>query len=57
MEELISQGGLYIFVRGFRRAYKRRGLYPRGGLYIFVGGFRRAHKWRGLYPRGVYTSS
>ena len=30
MEGLISQGGLYIFVRGFRRAYKRRGLYPRG---------------------------
>ena len=29
MEGLISQGGLYIFVRGFRRVYKRRGLYPR----------------------------
>ena len=23
------RGGLYIVVRGFRRAYKRRGLYPR----------------------------
>ena len=23
--------GLYIFVRGFRRAYKRRSLYPGGG--------------------------
>ena len=30
MEGLISQRGLYIFVRGFRRAYKWRGLYPRG---------------------------
>ena len=32
MEGLISQGGggLYIFVRGFRKAYKWRGLYPRG---------------------------
>ena len=24
------KGRLYIFVRGFRRAYKRRVLYPRG---------------------------
>ena len=23
------RGGLYIFVRGFSRAYKQRGLYPR----------------------------
>ena len=30
MEGLISQGGLYIFVRGFRRAHKWRGLYLRG---------------------------
>ena len=30
MERLISQGASYIFVRGFRRAYKRRDLYPRG---------------------------
>ena len=29
MDGLISQGGLYIFVRGFRRVYKRRGLRPR----------------------------
>ena len=29
MEGLISHGGLYIFVRGFRRVYKQRGLYPR----------------------------
>ena len=29
MEGLISQGGLYIFVRGFRRVYKRRDLHPR----------------------------
>ena len=52
--ELISQGGLYIFVRGFRRAYKWRSLYPRalinggayirGSLYNFVKGFRRAYK-------------
>ena len=57
----------YIFVRGFRRAYKWRGLYPslgykppwdsQGGLYIFVRGFRKAYKRRGLYPRGAYTSS
>ena len=41
--------GLYIFVRGFRRAYKRR------GLYIFVRGFRRACKRGILYPRGLLT--
>ena len=56
MEGLISQGGLYIFVRGFRRAHKWMGLISQGGLYIFVRGFRRAYKRRGLYPRGVYTS-
>ena len=36
------RGGLYIFIRGFRRAYKRRDLYPRGlingGAYI-LGSF------------------
>ena len=27
---LLKAFGLYIFVRGFRRVYNRRGLYPRG---------------------------
>ena len=29
--------GLYNFVRGFRWAYKRRGLYPGGGGIIITG--------------------
>ena len=31
------RGGLYIFVRGFRRAYKRRDLYPRGLIHLRKG--------------------
>ena len=27
---LIRSPGLYVFVRGVRKAYKQRGLYPRG---------------------------
>ena len=61
------RGGLYIFVRGFRRAYKRRDLYPRvfihlrkafgvgelvnGGSYIQRGLYIFIRSFRGAYKR------
>ena len=46
---LQGPGGLYKFVRGFRWAYKQRGLYPRGliiGCIVWFTG-RWAYNWGG----------
>ena len=48
---LISLGLIYLR-KGFRRPYKRWGLYPRGiinGGVISEGDYKR----RGLYPTGI----
>ena len=37
MERRISDGGLYTFVRGVRRAYKWRGVYPTGFIHLRKG--------------------
>ena len=47
-----------VFVRGFRRAYKRRGLYLRGLITRMKIALSRIHfstSWKDAYIRGVYN--
>ena len=38
---LIRSPGLYVFVRGFKKTYKQRGLYPRGFITGIVKVLRK----------------
>ena len=38
---LIRSPGLYVFVRGFKKTYKQRGLYPRGCITGIVKVLRK----------------